>query len=183
MSEQVLIASPKEVNNELFFSVSTFKLITLSTFTFGLYEVYWFYKNWVVIEKREDLSPFLRSVFSIIFCYSLFKRILLSVKLKGFHDFSSVGLLTFLYVILHIMGRLSGREYFYDAFPVVSNIFFLTSIFTFYPLLEVQKMINFNNRVIDVEYEPEAKFSIFEKILFVVGGILFIFAILGVIFG
>jgi hypothetical protein len=40
------------------FTASTFKLVLMSLCTFGLYEVYWFYKNWVCIKKRtgENLS-------------------------------------------------------------------------------------------------------------------------------
>jgi hypothetical protein len=61
----------------LFFPVSVMKLVVLSTFTFGIYEFYWFYKNWRMIQKREqsDISPFWRTCFCYFYCHALFRRI------------------------------------------------------------------------------------------------------------
>ncbi len=34
-----------------FFTTSTLKLTLMSICTFGIYELYWFYKNWVLIKE------------------------------------------------------------------------------------------------------------------------------------
>lgn len=34
-----------------FFTASTLKLVLMSVCTLGLYELYWFYKNWVLIKS------------------------------------------------------------------------------------------------------------------------------------
>jgi hypothetical protein len=43
----------------LFFPVSITKFLLLSIGTLGLYEIYWFYKNWGFIKARDrsDISP------------------------------------------------------------------------------------------------------------------------------
>jgi len=69
----------------LYFPVSKLKLILMSLCTLGLYELYWFYKNWKLIKTRtgQNQSPFWRAFFSIIFCYQLFKHIQVSADSKG----------------------------------------------------------------------------------------------------
>lgn len=60
-----------------FFAVSLLKLVVLSICTFGIYELYWFYKNWLLIKDREAsaISPALRAVFAVFFCYQCLARI------------------------------------------------------------------------------------------------------------
>ncbi len=60
-----------------FFAVSVLKLIVLSILTLGIYELYWFYKNWQLIKARErtNISPAPRAVFAIFYCYQCFARI------------------------------------------------------------------------------------------------------------
>jgi hypothetical protein len=60
-----------------FFSVSLLKFSVMSTCTLGLYELYWFYKNWKLIKTRErsKINPTIRAIFSYIFCFSLISKI------------------------------------------------------------------------------------------------------------
>ena len=60
-----------------FFPVSILKLVVLATCTVGLYELYWFYRNWRLVREREglDIRPFWRAFFAYFFCYSMFARI------------------------------------------------------------------------------------------------------------
>lgn len=37
-----------------FFTVSTKKLLIMSLVTLGFYNIYWFYKNWVVIQEETN---------------------------------------------------------------------------------------------------------------------------------
>ena len=52
-------------NTVEFFPVSEGKLITLYILSFGLYGIYWFYKNWKLQQKKIDkkIIPILRAVF------------------------------------------------------------------------------------------------------------------------
>jgi hypothetical protein len=51
------------------FAVSAFKLVIMSVFTLGLYQIYWFYRNWTCIKERDRsrILPALRSIFGIIY--------------------------------------------------------------------------------------------------------------------
>jgi hypothetical protein len=69
------VAQP--MSRTMYFPVSPLKLVVMATCTFGLYEVYWFYRHWGFVRVREksDIRPFARAFFAPLFCYSLFKRI------------------------------------------------------------------------------------------------------------
>lgn len=75
----------------VYLSVSVTKLILLSFGTIGLYQFYWFYKNWQLHKLRtgESISPFLRTFFGIIFCYPLFRRIGEYTTTSGISSFNA----------------------------------------------------------------------------------------------
>ena len=60
-----------------FFAVSTTKLIVMSMCTLGIYELFWFYKNWQAIKRREraNILPAPRAFFSIFYVYQCWARI------------------------------------------------------------------------------------------------------------
>ncbi|MEO6711310.1 MAG: DUF4234 domain-containing protein, partial [Planctomycetota bacterium] len=59
------------------FAVSLPKLAILSLCTFGIYEWYWFLRQWRSERERtqEKFSPMLRALLAPIFAFSLFRRI------------------------------------------------------------------------------------------------------------
>lgn len=61
----------------LFFPVSVTKLVVMSTVTLGLYQLYWFWRNWILVKNRERtrILPFMRALFPVFFVYALFDRI------------------------------------------------------------------------------------------------------------
>jgi hypothetical protein len=60
-----------------FFAVSLFKLALMCFCTLGFYQLYWFYKQWQAVRRREysNVLPAARALFAIFFCYPLFKRV------------------------------------------------------------------------------------------------------------
>ena len=64
-----------------------FLLLACSIPGIGAYYVYWFYKNWAAVKKAQgtqSMYPFWRSIFSVIFCWSLFGRIYSDAKQHGY---------------------------------------------------------------------------------------------------
>jgi uncharacterized CHY-type Zn-finger protein len=61
----------------IYFPVSATKFMVLSLCTLGIYQLFWFYRNWKLEKARtgEDMWPFWRAVFSPLFANSLFVRI------------------------------------------------------------------------------------------------------------
>lgn len=93
------------------FPVSEGKLLTLYLLSFGLYGVYWFYKNWQLQQSSMDkkIYPLLRAIFSIFFTHSLFKRINQQAsKLEKKHRFNA-NLMATIYVVTIVLSHLIDR--------------------------------------------------------------------------
>lgn len=156
-----------------YFSISLKRLAILSVLTLGIYEIYWFYKNWKAIQKveKQDISPFWRAWFAIFYCHGLFKKILQSAKRHGYNGSYSSGLIATVYIVLLLVGNsLSRAENFGFGFYILS---FLIGSSTFIPLLFVQKAINFNNSKVVQNYNVGKKFLKGEIISITLGIIYF----------
>lgn len=123
-------AAPRRARQQ-YFGVSKPKLVVLSLVTFGLYEIYWFYKNWMLVKIRtgQNIRPFWRAVFSVFFCYSLFKSVKQSANSLGIPCQMSPGLLACAYILLSAMWDLPDP-------------FWLVGLLGFLPLVSVQGVIN-----------------------------------------
>jgi hypothetical protein len=111
-----------------FLYINVRRLIVMSVLSFNLYSFYWFYKNWQAIEygKKRQISPFFRAVFSIFYCYSLFKEIAYMAKQANYKRVVHYKRLSVIYIILRLL-------------PSAFAIFPLFLI----PLLPLQRAINF----------------------------------------
>lgn len=91
--------------NQLFFPTSKTKLIVLSVCTFGIYQFYWFYKNWQILKINQGLEilPFWRTFFTPVFCYSLFKSVRDCAGENGVEVKYNQGTLTAVYIFLSLM--------------------------------------------------------------------------------
>ena len=60
-----------------YYPVSSQKFIILSVLTFGLYQVYWFYQNWVFLRERDqsNISPLGRAILGVFFYDSLIRHL------------------------------------------------------------------------------------------------------------
>ena len=153
----------------LYFSVSKPKLIAMSICSWGIYEIYWFYKNWKLIKERtgQDIRPFWRAIFAPFFCHSLFKSVKELAHLQGIPSQVSPGWLTFAYIAMLVTHRLPD--------PV-----WLISFLTFLPLLPVQGLINQVNLKVALEYEFDDHFSWKNMVVIILGGILLILSLIGI---
>src|ERR1700738_2366237 len=91
-----------------FFAVSVVKLAVLSFFTFGIYEFFWFYRNWQRVRVRQqlDISPFWRAFFGVIFCYACLKRIRDYGLQQGLTSAPPMGLIAIGWVVTTLSWRL-----------------------------------------------------------------------------
>ena len=164
-------------NNSIeYFSVSPKKLVILSTVTFGIYQFYWFYKNWEAVKKNgnEKISPLWRTFFTPIYCYNLFKRIFASSQEFG-QKYKNIIQLTIVYLILMFFPIYSNRV-------ELMSILFLSKFYSVIALVTIQKAINFNNSKIDKDYVENDQFVTGEKTVFIIGGIFFIIYVLYILY-
>ena len=169
-----------------YFPVSEGKLMTLYILSFGLYGIYWFYKNWKLQENLMDkkIYPVWRAIFSIFFTHALFKRINKSASpLDKQHQFNANALATFFVasiVISNILENLSSSDVLLDApdfsLVITSLILFLIST---YPMLKVQATVNRINN--DMLGYLNHKYSLWNYILIILGAFTWVMVVLGLL--
>ncbi len=154
----------------LYFPVSVNKLVVMSIFTGGLYEVYWFYKNWQLIKNRErsNIMPFLRAFFALFFCYALFERISVAAKDSGFNAIDS-GPLTVGWII------------FAWAFGFLPIPYTLLSVLSVLFLISVQRAVNQINSRHSPQVDSNSHYTGWNILWIVVGSIFWLAFLLALV--
>ena len=150
------------------FGVSLTKLAVMSLATLGIYELYWCYKQWDAIRRREGekLSPFWRAFFAPLWGFSLFPRIQRLTEKYGIPARWSGTGLALGFLILGAMWRLP------DPYWLVSYLSFL-------PLLVVQRAVNALSAAVAPAADRNDRYSGANVVIIVLGAILFVLVILG----
>ncbi len=163
----VPLASTNEASAEPpFFAVSLLKLTVMSLCTLGIYEIYWFYRNWKRIESRgrQKIMPFWRAVFTVLFCYPCFAKIREYGASRGIFPVPPFVVLTVFYILTTISWKLPDP-------------FWLISLFTVFFLLPIQSYVNRINAAESPGHDPNSRFTAWNWAATVFGGIFFILAI------
>lgn len=147
----------------VYFSVSLPRLFFASLISFGLYEVYWAYKNWQAIRRdgREyNITPFCRSwLFGIFFIFPLFSRMKKSFKqtvpVGGGFVFCATA-----YFLLYITGAVTNQISDNSDIAISAMIVFdlLTTFLSALCLLPIQKAINRHNQKLNPDNKPLDRF-------------------------
>jgi len=142
--------------------------VVMSICTLGVYNIYWQFCHWLYIRDYEkaSFSPAWRGFFSIVFCYPLFRRIRRTVIAKGLPIGLSAGPLVLGWLIFALAGLLP---------PPFFLLYFVSTLF----LLPAQNAANAINATIDPEHDPNNKFSMWNKVAIVIGGLTVILAVVG----
>ena len=150
------------------FAVSLGKLIVMSLCTFGLYDLYWAYKQWDAQRKREpeNLSPFWRAFFAPLWGFSLFPRLQRITATYGVPATWSGTGLAVVYLLLGMMWRLPDP-------------YWLLSMLDVIPILIAQRSINELNAAAAPDAPRNDSYSGLNVVMIVVGGALFLLALLG----
>lgn len=141
------LAEPLDADNDspTLYVVSTPKFVSLFILTFGLYHIYWFYKNFSLLKAYEgsDIWPIPRALFNIFFTHSLFNTVKMYQDDKDIHYSWSPDILATLWVILAIANRIFDRLISKEiGFPTTDIIGFLLLIPLCFTLLKAQKVFN-----------------------------------------
>lgn len=169
MSESVLDSQLAEDNTPYYFPVSITKLILMGFATLGYYELYWFYKNWVIVKEREnsDIRPFWRAIFAIFFTSPLFKQINSSASDFQVHGSFNPGRLAAAWVALRLVGLLLPAPF--------SLVFFFSALV----LLPVQRVVNQINSQASPAHDPNARFSLANYLIISFVGFWLLFGLAG----
>ena len=155
------------ITRPVFFPVSLTKLLLLSICTLGLYEIYWFYKNWNFVKRREksDIVPAARSIFAYFFCYSLFRKVA-EQSAATIGKPLSAGALAAGWIVTTLLWKLP------DPYWLVSFAAVLC-------MLPVQSTINSINAHVAPDHDKNDCFSVWNIAGLVVGGLIFILGVIG----
>lgn len=170
-----------------FFPVSEGKLMTLYILSFGLYGVFWFYKNWKLQQKLMDkkIHPVWRAIFSIFYTHSLFRRIDQQAShLEKHHRFNASLLATFFVftiIVSNILDQIATSSGMLNNLP--DNLIIIVSLVLFflstYPLLKAQSTINRINN--DMLGYLNYKYSLANYVLMAIGTALWLLIALGLL--
>jgi len=152
----------------LFFPVSILKLVVMSIVTLGIYEVYWFYKNWKLIQERTntDIRPFWRGVFLVFYCHPFFKEVRKESAAHFSETETSPLLITVVYIIFKVACKLPEP-------------FYLICYLCPFVLIPIQTEINRLNSSAAPHHDPNTRFTGWNIFGVVVGGIAFVLVVIG----
>jgi len=158
-AEPPVDAISSSVTDEAFFApIAIHKLLIMSCFTLGLYEVHWFYKQWDYIRRidRKRFNPALRAILNGLFAYPLFR----SIRLRGLAKQAEIGWSPALLTIIWFgMGVLA-----------LSTVRVLDGLATALPLVVVQQSINRLNNPSSVD----RRYSVINVVGIVTGSVIFL---------
>ena len=162
---------PERSGEFTWFPVSPLKFLVMHVCTFGLYTVYWAYKQWDRISTRdtEPMMPWARAIFSGIWNFPLFDQI----EDDAAHNEVPVKWNYITLALLVILMTVIG----YWVHPPWSGIVFL-SFLPWMPVVITIQEINARKAEIVAE-RPNDRFSGWNIAAIVIGGILKIFALIG----
>lgn len=145
-----------------FFEVSLRKIWILSIATFGLYFLYWGYKQWCIVGEAEQrkVLAFVRSLFSPIFMFSLLPK----MKVHRAKEWA------IFYLLMNILGIISGQAW-WGYIPFFAS---------FVPFAVAQQSINKDQKA---KFGRNERFSSRAIIATVIGAILWGFVIIASING
>jgi len=133
--------------------ISPFRLIFMSVLSFGLYELYWIYKNWKYAKDRDglDIMPFWRAWWGIFHCHNLLRYIHTDRILTRWREPSfKPGLLATVWVIMKIIENITLRA---GGDEITSTVLLGPLWPSFLCFLPVQIYINRVNK----EMAPDAR--------------------------
>ena len=152
------------------FCVGATKLLVMSIATFGVYSVYWMFRNWKAEQTRsgDHLSPLARSVFAVLFFHSFASRVADRALAGGIVPGYSPALLTVLFIGLSLSARLPDPWWALSLGAVV-------------PLLPVQRALQAIDKASGIDTPHYRLFGGGEIACFAIGATLWLLILTGLL--
>lgn len=173
-TENMLEVSPSPVvpakAEAPFYSMSAPKLAVMLVCTSGVYQVYWFYKQWACVKRRErtNIRPVMRALFPVLFALGLGSK--LDEEEQRVGTAAGVALQDFMGAWLMVSLALNFA---------VNPYSLLLGLVSFVPLPLVQARINRLNAAVTGEAVPATNFSAWSLLIIVPGAVFMILALVG----
>jgi hypothetical protein len=140
----------------------------MSLASFGIYGFYWLYQNWVLERDHttEELSPLWRTFFSVLWIYSLLRRIREAAGAAQVAANWTPAITAAAYIII-------------TCCLFLPDPYWLASLLVVVPLVPVQRTVNALNALLAPEAPRNDTYSGKNLVLIIVGVILFLLLVLG----
>jgi len=140
----------------------------MSVCTLGLYEIYWFYRNWRCIRHREqsNIAPALRALLAIFYCYQCFARVRAYDTEKNGSSPLAAGSLATGWIVATLLWKLPDP-------------YWWLSLLAFVFLLPVQARANRLNAQVSPLHHRNASVRGWDWLAVIPGGALLLLAFLG----
>lgn len=170
--------NPADIN---FYIVSPEKFLVLFLVTFGLYSVYWFYKNWSLYKQSTNgkIWPIMRGIFSIFFIHSLFSHIEAKHNLKTNSETEELNSLATIFIIFSIIGNVGDRiaaKGIGLPFTILSGI--ITLPIVCWAVYKAQLLINASSN--DKNGDTNSNYSLINSFWLICGALLWLLVLLGI---
>ena len=145
-------------SSNLFYTVGNTKFIILSVATFGVFPLYWFYKNWKVASIREDRAyrAFWRALFLPLWTFSMGSHFIKYGEAAGI----TLRLATVPLGVLYLIFNLSGS---------LPDPYWIASMVAFVPLIPFEAAACALNNTEGQEGPTKPGYSWIQILLIVVG--------------
>lgn len=132
----------------------------MSVCTLGIYQIYWFYMHWRTVKEREtsDIWPAPRALFSVLWCYALFRRFADVADAMGIRAVWWPSVLTALYLIATVFTLAIPDKY---VGLLLANVL---------PLLPAQAIANRVNAAASPSADRNSRFRGWNWLAIVLGG-------------
>lgn len=176
-------ALPQQTETEarqVLYVVAQRKFLLLMILTLGAYSLYWFYRNWSLLNRVHKIYwPIPRAIFSIFFTHSLFGEVDSQLRKRGVDHRWSPGLLATIFVVATIASRIFDRVTADDVSPSVLVASFLFLVPMIWPLYRAQLAINLSQD--DPDGTTNAELTAANILWMVLGGALWALILFGLL--
>lgn len=172
-----------EQDEARYYIVSPNKFLVLAIATFNLYFVYWFYKNWDNVKRRDndDSWPVPRAIFYIFFTHSLLTDVSETLKRKTIEFAWQPSAIASVFVILTIADTVIGRLAFNNVgSPFTDMVGIAMAVVLPLVLLPAQKAIN--SACEDSEGNSNSSLTVVNWVWIVLGGLFWLVTLTGLYF-
>jgi predicted neutral ceramidase superfamily lipid hydrolase len=148
-----------------YYTIPPVKMVLMSLASFGLFDTYWLYRQWKAVRARtgDNISPFWRTVFAILFVNSLFGHIRRDSASASVPALLSTGVLSAIFIIVSLIGRIESTT--------ATGLVWIIGCFAVVPLVIVQQEINQYQAVVTPDFNRNARWGFGNVITLLLGAL------------
>jgi len=150
----------------IYYTATPAKFILLSLCSFGVYQFYWFHRNWKLYKTRtaRRIMPAWRAAFAPLWAYASFKDITSQARDRGIQHNLHPVVSAAIYIVLLLCWKLP------DPYALISAL-------SFAPMLGMNNLARATNRAAARDFQENRRLGFRHWLLIFFGGLCFLFTV------